>query len=711
MSHPTDERVGHRMVFALAQIPYTHQHGQLIASLAPLMDLETGDTFDSRSGAFPADGYVFWGAVPHSDLAPGDLVVGTLRQASGTFYGSQDQSWYQVSMEADSPHGEVFEYVKTNLDADAGLRRLVDGRKMIDAAHNPPKLFFIWVNEQLVGPFQPQHLAHFQSPTGYCCVPNDRVNSIVKVAAGAKLSQYVRNEIGYCEVHLSSNTYHPGKGPSGRFVRRYRLIRKEDIASYTESTQEVILPTDEFAIRKACNLLMSRKESSAAKEQLNALVEKLRTEERQIESGVVEAITEIAGRIAFSETEVVTIGEALSESEQVQGRIDALVSERVAQQVAAKSATIEAEARKQAEQALEELSQVEKAIEEVERQRAAKLAEFDKYNREIDEKQAKFENFVAAAAARMDQGRQELLCDLGLLGPLFHSAAGTGSNGHVISNGLASPQAAAEVTTLDGEAITEADFVERRLLPKLHECGASLATNKAFDFHALLVASRMVQLPDVSWAVAYTEAMGGSAVCHCVAVEPDWMTFTKVYSSELGTAFGSAIKDAQRLHIIVVDGIDRCPSHAWLRPWIQLVAGWRRSLPHPANCDWPDNLRLVFTEDNSAASFATPAELSRWIVPFAVETIDQPDPGKSFVDGHLPFESWVSTTVAEDDFAFDALLKEVEAESSCLDARLRRQLTRRLRDVYLRLGRDEDRLAGPIKWLLRPIQPPEAIAE
>ena len=328
MQYPTDELLGHRIVFALAQVPYPHANGQLIASLAPLMDLETGNPFNGAASTFPSDGYVFWGSVARRDYLPGDLIVGTLRQASGNFYGSHDQSWYQVS-DADSPHGEVFEYVKTSLNEGTSLRRLVDGRKMIDASHEPPKLFFVWVNEQFVGPFHPQHFEHFQSKTGYCCKPTDIVASVVRVASGEQLSEYVRNEIGYCEVQLSSSTLHPGKGPSGRYSRRYRLIRKEDIVSYSESTQELMLLSDEIAITKACNLLEGRSAKRDAKTVLNRLVEQLRSEERQIESGIADAVVEIVSRSKVLDGVSERIASALATSDVVNARIESSVASRV----------------------------------------------------------------------------------------------------------------------------------------------------------------------------------------------------------------------------------------------------------------------------------------------------------------------------------------------------------------------------------------------
>jgi hypothetical protein len=198
--------------------------------------------------------------------------------------------------------------------------------------------------------------------------------------------------------------------------------------------------------------------------------------------------------------------------------------------------------------------------------------------------------------------------------------------------------------------------------------------------------------------------MGGSAISHCVTVEPNWMSFSQVFDGDLGRAFSEAVNDEDRLHIIILDGIDRCPSHAWLQPFFQLNAGWRASLPNRDESGWPSNLRLVFVEEKSCSCFPVPEDrhfLKKWAIPFLTEPAPIQETVSSCVEGHLPFETWKLNTSSEEDFAFESLLRELSMESCLLEARLQRSLTRRLRDVYVRLGRDEDRVSSAIRWLLR----------
>lgn len=704
MPHPTDELVGHRMVFALAQVPKVNAAGHRTAFLAPLMDLETGKILGATAECFPSDGYVFWGAVPNSTFTPGDLVVGVLRKARESAYQSNDQSWYQVFPDTAACAGEVFEIVKTTMDAGAGLRRLVDGRKMIDNSHQPPKIFYVWVDEQMVGPFYPQRFDSFRSPTGYCCAPADRVNNVVKALKGSLLNEYVSDERGYCEVHLSSTENHPAKDPRSRFVRRYRLIRKEDMASLSEHTQELVLPTDDFAITKACNLLEGRKNKRDAKTVLGTLVEKLRLDEQLLASGVVQAVEEISTRVTENDEAVDRIATALANSEVVKKRIAELGQEQVDALVLSRANEIQAEAEKLCEEVLEKLRQADEKLENASLQLLETESDLERCKKEIAEKESRLERVIQSASSRLSEGRDQLLSDISLLGPLFGNSLVSERNGHVTPNAMA-PQISNLRPKIDaqliGEPLIEMRFVDARLAPTLREFGLSMPSNKVIDFHALMVASALVTLPDVSWAVAYAESMGGSAVSHCVSVEPNWISFSQVFEGELGQAFSDAVDDSQRLHIIILDGIDRCPSHAWIQPFFQLNAGWRTSLPCHEGKGWPNNLRVVFTEEQSAASFPLPKFMLKWAVPFSTELMDSQEPDLPRIQGHLPFGAWELVPASEEDFAFESLMRELSSESRLLEPRLTRVLIRRLRDVYVRLGRDEDRVASAIRWLLR----------
>jgi hypothetical protein len=704
MPHPTDELVGHRMVFALAQVPKVNTAGHRTAFLKPLMDLETGEMLDATAECFPSDGYVFWGAVPSSTFTPGDLVVGVLRKARESAYQSNDQSWYQVFPDTAACAGEVFEIVKTTMDAGAGLRRLVDGRKMIDNSHQPPKIFYVWVDEQMVGPFYPQRFESFRSPTGYCCAPADRVNNVVKALKGSRLSEYVSDERGYCEVHLSSTENHPAKDPRSRFVRRYRLIRKEDLASLSNHTQELVLPTDDFAITKACNLLEGRNNKRDAKTVLGTLVEKLRLDEQLLASGVVQAVEEIATRVTENDEAVDRIATALANSEVVNKRIAELGQERVDALVLSRANEIQSEAERLSEEVLEKLRQADQKLDNAGLQLIETEAELERCKKEIAEKESRLERVIQSASSRLSEGRDQLLSDMSLLGPLFGNSLVPERNGHATPNAMA-PQISNLRPKIDaqliGEPLIEMRFVDARLAPTLREFGLSMPSNKVIDFHSLMVASALVTLPDVSWAVAYAESMGGSAVSHCLSVEPNWMSFSQVFEGELGQAFSDAVNDSQRLHIIILEGIDRCPSHAWIQPFFQLNAGWRTSLPCHEGKGWPSNLRVVFTEEQSAASFPLPKFMLKWAVPFSTELIDSQEPVIACIQGHLPFGTWELNTPSEEDFAFESLLRELSSELWLLEPRLTRVLIRRLRDVYVRLGRDEDRVASAIRWLLR----------
>ncbi len=79
-----EELVGQPLVYALAQVPFTIGSGNRIATLAPLMILETGEIIPFSNAVFPTDGYVFWWDVPAGNWQPGDLVIGRLRNPGNT---------------------------------------------------------------------------------------------------------------------------------------------------------------------------------------------------------------------------------------------------------------------------------------------------------------------------------------------------------------------------------------------------------------------------------------------------------------------------------------------------------------------------------------------------------------------------------------------------------------------------------------------------
>jgi hypothetical protein len=704
MPHPTDEIVGHRMVFALAQIPKANASGNRLASVAPLMDLETGEMLQANIKCFPPDGYVFWGSVPNHQLRPGDLVVGALAKTREKFYGSMEQSWYQVSPDTMPCNGEVFEIVKTTLDPGTGLRRLVDGLKMIDHLHEAPRTFYVWVDEKMVGPFHPETPDSFQSPTGYCCTPVDRVNSVVKVLKGRKLSDYIANESGYCEVPLSSTTNPPAKEPRARFVRRYRLIRKGDLASLSEHTQELVLPTDEFVITKACKLLEGRNSKRDAKDVLTTLIEKLRADEQLLAGGVIQAVEEIATRITENDEAVDKIAAALASSDVVNERIAKLEEERIEALVFSKANEIQSEAERLSAEALESLNELNAKLEAASLELLELEAELERCKKETAEKESRLERVVQTATTRLSQGRDELLSDLSLLAPLFGNVLFSDRNGYSAPNAI-SPQSPnpspKTVAPLIGEPLLELEFVTKRLAPTMQDFGISLHSHKVTDFHALMLASKIVALPDVSWGVAYAASMGGSAKSHCVTVEPNWMSFSQAFGGELGKAYSEAAIDADRLHLIILDGIDRCPSHAWLQPFFQLNAGWRASLQNRDESGWLPNLRIVFTTEKSDASFPVPKNIFKWVTPFSAESISQDESVSNCIDGHLAFDSWILKSSSEDDFALESLFRELSTESWLLESNLKRSLIRRLRDAYVRLGRDEDRISLAIRWLLR----------
>lgn len=181
--------------------------------------------------------------------------------------------------------------------------------------------------------------------------------------------------------------------------------------------------------------------------------------------------------------------------------------------------------------------------------------------------------------------------------------------------------------------------------------------------------------------------MGETARCVTITASPKWLDFDSAFKGELAGQWRLAVNDPTRLHLIVVEGIDRCPTHAWLRPWLNLMAGWSKSLPDEQQTGWPSHVRLCVTEEASNACFEVPTELQQWILWFEPKGTEETIPDQT--DGYLSMDTWRLGHV-EPDETFDGYIRSLELPRNEPFTPYRMSLAMRLRAALLRLNSNDE---------------------
>lgn len=240
---------------------------------------------------------------------------------------------------------------------------------------------------------------------------------------------------------------------------------------------------------------------------------------------------------------------------------------------------------------------------------------------------------------------------------------------------------------LQSPALSEQEFTHRRLWPCLTNYGCAVGPRDVDFFHIAMLGSRLLGLPHPGWAAGYAYAMGGTATASTISASPNWLDFNSAFEGELALAWRRALQDPSRLHLIVLEGIDRCPSHAWMRPWLSILAGWADSLPGDHSLSWPEHIRLCVTEEKSSACFDLPDAIRQWILWFDPSSPDEIPP--TTVEGHFSLDAWQLGHSQPCDEAFNGFIKGLELPGGEPFSRVRIELAARLRDAIDRLDPDE----------------------
>ncbi|MEZ6121586.1 MAG: hypothetical protein R3C49_00265 [Planctomycetaceae bacterium] len=156
-----------------------------------------------------------------------------------------------------------------------------------------------------------------------------------------------------------------------------------------------------------------------------------------------------------------------------------------------------------------------------------------------------------------------------------------------------SPAAASEILSYESENA----FLEQ-LAERVNTWCGQVRAQTALRFHATMLTCRCLVVPHVGWGLAYAEAVGQPL--HIAHVEPEWLRFETAFDGPLKAAWQQAIADSDRIVLVLLDGVNRSPTAAWLQPWLNLLRGG----PVQSNLNhWPENLRMLITFADEPGQF------------------------------------------------------------------------------------------------------------
>ncbi|MEZ6128084.1 MAG: hypothetical protein R3C59_05350 [Planctomycetaceae bacterium] len=144
---------------------------------------------------------------------------------------------------------------------------------------------------------------------------------------------------------------------------------------------------------------------------------------------------------------------------------------------------------------------------------------------------------------------------------------------------------------------SEDDFL-KQLVESINTWCGHVRPSTVPRFHATILTCRCVAVPHVGWGLAYAEAAGQPL--HVAHVEPEWLRFETAFDGPLKTAWRQAEADKDRVVIVLLEGVNRSPTAAWLQPWLNLLRGG----PVQSSLNtWPENLRMLITFADEPGQF------------------------------------------------------------------------------------------------------------
>ena len=192
------------------------------------------------------------------------------------------------------------------------------------------------------------------------------------------------------------------------------------------------------------------------------------------------------------------------------------------------------------------------------------------------------------------------------------------------------------------------EFLRHRLVPTLESWLLDITPRWAELFHHAVWGCRWVLVPNPAWAVAYQEAMGETAHLHIVQVEPTWLCFADAWRV-VAPAWQAAQQHPDCLHLLLFEDVNRALPECWARPWLDMLAGFRKVLPVEGPPAWPVNLRiLACLASDQAALPLSKTVVQHWAaVSLRPVGTRSPEPAQ-LQAGHVPWAAWQSWGTGEE---------------------------------------------------------------
>ena len=184
-------------------------------------------------------------------------------------------------------------------------------------------------------------------------------------------------------------------------------------------------------------------------------------------------------------------------------------------------------------------------------------------------------------------------------------------------------------------------FLQHRLLPALAAWMPEMTLLWAELFHHALQVCRWVLIPNPAWGLAYHEAMGGTANIQVVQVEPTWLVFADAWKGAVEQCWMAAYQRPERLHLLLLEDVNRALPECWGRPWLDLLAGFREVLPVAEPCGWPENLRILSCPATDKATLPlSQTVVQHWAAVSLPSVGVAPTSPPITREGHVPWDTW-----------------------------------------------------------------------
>ena len=197
------------------------------------------------------------------------------------------------------------------------------------------------------------------------------------------------------------------------------------------------------------------------------------------------------------------------------------------------------------------------------------------------------------------------------------------------------------------------EFIQYRLLPALAEWLPDMSMRWAEVFHHALRACKWVLVPNPAWVLAYGKALGETAKVQLVQVEPTWLCFTDAWEGAVKQYWLAAYEEPERLHILLLEDVNRSLPECWAKPWLDLLVGFRDVLPTENNIAWPDNVRILACPAWDKAALPLSIDIIKYWAAVPLDRIGEAilTPPPPLREGHVSWRQWQAWGAPERDHA------------------------------------------------------------